>query len=492
MLRHMKLFSFRRNHTAPKPKLPPLQFHNTLSGNLEAFEPLGPEVKMYNCGPTVYDRVHIGNLRSYVFADTVRRALDYWGYAVKQVINITDVGHLVSDADTGEDKVEAAAKKAGRSAKEIADECTEAFFEDIDLLGLDRSRIIFPRATEFIAEQIAVIKSLEEKGYAYRTSDGLYFDVSRFRAYGKLGGVNLSGLKEGARVEENPEKRGPYDFALWKFSPKHGKREQEWDSPWGTGFPGWHIECTAMIFKLLGKQIDIHTGGVDHIPVHHNNEIAQAEAATARRYVKYWMHNEFITIEGKKISKSLGNTVYLSQLMDRGFSPRSLRYWFLTGHYRSPMNFTWEALQGADTARERLLRFFFEDLRAAAHDGTPDKAFMRDFAAAIADDLNTAQALARVWELVKDERVSPEAKRASLLEADKVLRIGLGERRAPSKLSVMEEQDIPHEVKTLLEAREEARAAKDFARADDYRRQIQELGFEIKDTPEGAKLIKSA
>lgn len=452
---------------------------------------------MYNCGPTVYDRVHIGNLRPYVFADALRRTLDFWGYRVKQVINITDVGHLVSDADEGEDKMEESAKQSGKTAREIADLYTDAFFEDLDALGIDRSRILFPRATEFIGEQIALIQALEEKGYAYAIKDGIYFDTARFPSYGKLGGIKLSALKEGARVEENPEKRGPYDFALWKFSGRK-KRQQEWDSPWGKGFPGWHIECTAMIFKLLGKQIDIHTGGIDHIPIHHNNEIAQAEASTGKPYVRYWMHNEFITIEGKKISKSLGNTVYLSQLADRGFSPKDLRYWYLTAHYRSPVNFTWEALEAAHTARERLRRYFFDELgrdndhlrdtNTTIYRSEDQSFFMRDFTAAIADDLNTPQAIARMWDLIKDENVLPAAKRASLLSADKILGIGLSDVREESKLAVIEESKLPDEVRALMIERESARAAKDFTKADELREKIKSFGYEVKDTSEGPQV----
>ncbi len=485
------MFGFLKKGPAHPPAggLPPLSFHNTLSGKTEDFVPLSVrEVKMYNCGPTVYDRVHIGNLRSLLLADTIRRALDAWGYQTKQVINITDVGHLVSDADEGEDKMEASAKKTGRSAQDIAKEITQWFFDDLDLLGVDRGSIIFPRATEYIGEQIALVKSLEEKGYAYRTSDGIYFDTARFPGYGKLGGINLAGLKDGARVEENPEKKNPHDFALWKLSKKGEKRQQEWPSPWGVGFPGWHLECTAMIFTLLGRQIDIHTGGVDHIAIHHNNEIAEAEAVTGRQYARYWMHGEFITIEGKKISKSLGNTVYLSQIVDRGFSPRALRYLYLSAHYRSPMNFTWEAVEGADTALGRLGRFFTELPKEA--DAKTDRQFLEDFYAAIGSDLDTPKALARLWELVKDDHVSPAAKRASLIEVDKVLGLGFSSEKPRIRLEVIAEHDLPPKVQTLLKEREEARANKDFTRADELRGEIEAAGFELKDTPEGPKITK--
>ena len=469
---------------------PTLRFFNTMSGQVETFAPLSDrEVKMYNCGPTVYDRVHIGNLRAYVFADTIRRTLDQWGYAVNQVINITDVGHLVSDGDDGEDKMEKSAKKRGVSAQDIAQEITDLYFADLDSLGIDRSKITFPKATEFISEQIALVQTLEEKGYAYQISDGIYFDTAKFPAYGKLGNIQLAEQKEGARVEENPEKKNPSDFALWKFSMKGEKRQQEWPSPWGTGFPGWHIECTAMIFKLLGKQIDIHTGGIDHIPVHHNNEIAQAEAATARQYVRYWMHGAFITIENKKISKSLGNTVYLSGIVDRGFSARALRYWFLTGHYRSPINFTWDALEGANTALRNLSRHCLE----TEGEAEPNATFVADFLAAMADDLNTAKAIARTWDMVKDSSLSPAEKRASLLVADQFLGLGLGDQQAARQLTVEKTiavDELPENVQKLVADRQSARAAKDFGKADELRAHIDAAGYDIKDSPDGPRVTQ--
>ncbi|MEK7068723.1 MAG: cysteine--tRNA ligase, partial [Patescibacteria group bacterium] len=425
----MGLFSFLRffSFASPRPAradLPPLRVFNTLSGTTEKFSPQGGRVTMYNCGPTVYDRQHIGNLRPYVFADTLRRTLEAWGHGVIQVINITDVGHLTSDADEGEDKVEESAKRRGVRAQDVATEVTDWWFADLDLLGIDRKKIEFPRATEYIDEIIAYVKSLEQKGYAYRTADGVYFDTAKFPDYGKLGHLDLMGQRPGARVEENLEKKNPHDFALWKLSKEGAGREQEWQSPWGVGFPGWHIECTAMIFKLLGKQIDIHTGGVDHIPVHHNNEIAQAEVLTHKQYVRYWMHNEFITIEGKKVSKSLGNTIYLYQITDRGYSPRSLRYLFLTAHYRSPMNFTWAAVESADTALGKLNRMYLELPPSGL---PPEDSFAKDFYAALADDLDTPLAIARLWEALRDQRLSPAVKRSCLALADAMLGLGLSE-----------------------------------------------------------------
>jgi cysteinyl-tRNA synthetase len=477
-----------------KSGLPPLKFYNTLSSTVETFEPLGTTVKMYNCGPTVYDRQHIGNLRGPILANVLRRTLEIWDYPVKHVSNITDVGHLTGDnsgdADLGEDRMEIGARKRGLSAQEVAKEITELFFNDLDLVNIDRSQITFTPATQYIPEQIALIKTLEEKGYTYRIGDGIYFDTAKFPGYGKLGNIDLAGLREGARVEENVEKHRAYDFALWKFSKSDESRQQEWPSPWGVGFPGWHIECTAMIFKLLGKQIDIHIGGIDLIPIHHNNEIAQAEAVTGKQFVRYWVHNEFITIEGKKVSKSLGNTVYLQQLVDHGLSPQSLRYWYLTGHYRTPMNFTWEAIEAANTTLGRLARLYYE---MPVSTSTPNEEFLKDFYAAIADDLNTAQALARVWDLVKDPNISPGAKRASLFVVDKVLGLGLSDAKKTLRIHVSEnviETEIPTEVTAILERREEARKNKDFAAADDLREKIRELGYEVTDTEEGQKINK--
>jgi cysteinyl-tRNA synthetase len=351
-----------------------------------------------------------------------------------------------------------------------------------------------------------MVKTLWEKGYAYKIADGIYFDTAKFKGYGKLGNVDLAGQREGARVEENAEKKNGHDFALWKFSKKGEKRQQEWPSPWGVGFPGWHIECTAMIFKLLGKQIDIHMGGIDLIPIHHNNEIAQAEAASGKQFVKYWMHNAFITVEGKRLSKSQGNTIYLHQIIEKGHSPRALRYWYLTGHYRSPMNFTWEAIAGADQALSRLTKHYLElaaslsnernaqvrsaEKEAASSPKTGDNNFAKDFYAALANDLDTPKALARVWELLKDDAVSPEAKKKSVELADRVFGLGITEARPRSNIKVIEEKDLSQDVQRLLKDREAARREKDYAKADELRKDIEKKGYDIKDTPEGAEISK--
>src|SRR3989344_1652391 len=434
----MGLFSFFNK----KPLMPVLRLRNTLSGELEVFEPVNVAVKMYNCGPTVYDRQHIGNLRGAVLANTLKRTLEAWGHKVSHVSNITDVGHLVSDADEGEDKMEAAAKKIGKHTQEIAEEITQLYFADLDLLGIDRGAMRFPRAAQYIAEQIALVKTLLQKGYAYKISDGVYFDTSKSPGYGKLGGISLSGQQAGARVEENKEKKNPHDFALWKLS----------------------------------KQRDIHIGGEDLVPIHHNNEIAQAEAVTGKQFVRYWLHNAFITIEGKKVSKSLGNTIYLTQLADRGISPRAMRYLYLTAHYRTPMNFTWDSAEGAGAALGRLSRAYLEMPK-----GKADEAFLKEFYTAIANDLDTPKALAMVWENIKT------LNKATLAEADKILGLGLAEVRPSQKIAVKKE--IPAEVQKWVAEREEARASKDFARSDALRAQIEAAGFEVKDTPEGTSLI---
>ncbi|MDE1924789.1 MAG: cysteine--tRNA ligase [Patescibacteria group bacterium] len=485
--------------------LPALQLHNTLSGKTEVFEPINGVVKMYNCGPTPYDEQHIGNLFGQVVFNVLRRSLEAWNYKVKQVTNITDFGHLQSDADEGDDKMTLGLKREGlamsmENMRKLAEKYTDIFLHDIEDLGVNTKRVIYPRASDYVGDMIALIKTLEEKSYAYKARDGVYFDTAKFPGYGKLGGI--SGGTTEARIAANAEKKNPADFALWKFNDSLG-----WDSPWGKGFPGWHIECTAMIFALLGKQIDIHTGGIEHIPVHHNNELAQAEAASGKKpFVRYWLHNAHITIEGKKISKSLGNTVYLHNIVDRGLNPRSLRYWFLTGHYRTPMNFTWDALEGANTALSRLTRAYLElgEKSVSLHSSSPSgrrpfqetdsfasgSDFLSDFYAAIANDLDTPKALARVWELVKDDSISPAAKKASLVEADKILGLGFSESAASRHIAVVEQSSLPEEIQALVNQREDARQKKDFAKADELRSAIEKAGFEAIDTPEGPTIIK--
>ncbi len=434
------------------------------------------EVKMYTCGPTVYDFPHIGNLRAYIFSDVLRRIFEFNGYRVFHVINITDVGHLVSDDDFGEDKIELSAIKQKRSAFEIAEFYTDVFKQNIADLNI-KSPMIWSKATDNIEDQIDLIKKLEKKGYTYITPDGVYFNTSLFPNYGRLARLNVEGIRPGARVDLR-EKKNPTDFALWKFSPKNKKRQMEWQSPWGVGFPGWHIECSAMAMKYLGETIDVHTGGIDHIPVHHTNEIAQSEAVTKKKFVNYWMHVDFLLVEGKKMSKSKGNFTTLNDLVKKGYDPIAFRYLVLTSHYRAGLNFTWEGIHGAQktltSLRERFLSWNDSEKEG------PDPAFLQRFKKAVNDDVSTPKAIALLWELVNSSLGSAK-KRATILEFDKVL--GLGLSRAFYK-------KIPDEVMVLVKKREELRRKKEFKEADCLRRQITRMGYEVRDTEDGVKVIK--
>ena len=473
----------------------PILVYNTLTKEKDIFIPIkNEEVRLYSCGPTVYVRAHIGNMRSYILSDMVRRTLEYNEYPVKQVINITDVGHLVSDADEGEDKQEKASRESGESAQDIAQKYTELLLSDIKKLNIKTDGTKFPRATEYIDEQIAMIETLIDIGSAYKINDGIYYDTSTFSNYGILGNIDINSLEEGARVEKNLQKRNPTDFALWKFSKASEDRQQEWSSPWGIGFPGWHIECSSMSRALLGRQIDIHTGGVDLIPTHHNNEIAQSEALTKKKFVNIWMHSEFINIEGRKMSKSIGNLISLDQIVDRGFSPLSYRYWILTAHYRSHINFSWEAIEGSHTALKRLHRYFIDEL--GRKNGEVSERYQEAFQKLINDDLDTPKAIALTWELVKNDEISKKDKRATLLNFDLVLGLGLNEsdstltemlRGDATKLKI---SDIPEKIQKMVEEREKARESKNFKTADSLRKKINEAGYEIKDLDTGVKLSK--
>ena len=375
-----------------------LRLWNTATRSLEEFHPIHPPaIGLYTCGPTVYWDAHIGNMRSYVFEDILQRTLELEGYAVKRVMNITDVGHLTSDEDEGEDKIEQAAAKEGKTAQEIATMYTHRFLDDARKLNIKiPSAPYLCKATEHIPEQIELIQELEKKGFTYQTSDGIYFDTSKFPSYGTLSGQRLEEKEEGARVEINTEKRNKTDFALWKLSGALSKRQQEWPSPWGVGFPGWHIECSAMSRKYLGQPFDIHCGGVDHIPVHHENEIAQSEAAYGVKLANYWLHNEFLAVESQKMSKSLGNVYTVSDLESRGFDPLALRYLYLGTHYRQKENFTWDALQAAQNALTRLR----ETIREWDAPEIGCAEYETNFTTAIEDDLNTPIALSVLWKLV--------------------------------------------------------------------------------------------
>jgi cysteinyl-tRNA synthetase len=454
-----------------------LRLYDTYTRSVRDFEPLlPPEVRMYTCGPTVYDYAHIGNLRTYIFEDILRRVLEFNGYAVKHVMNITDVGHLTSDADTGEDKMEKGARRTGKSAWEIAAMYTQAFQEDLKRLNIEEPTI-WCKATDYIPEQIAFIQCIEANGYTYRTSDGIYFDTSKLPDYGHLARLHIEGLQAGARVEMG-EKRNPTDFALWKFSPAGEKRQMEWDSPWGVGFPGWHIECSAMSAKYLGTFFDIHCGGEDHISVHHTNEIAQTEACHSTRLANFWLHGYFLQLDEAKMAKSAGGFLRVQTLLDRGYDPLAYRFFCLSAHYRSKLNFTWESLDGAATALNRL--------RSAAYEwgapGSVDEDYMERFAQQINDDLNMPRAVAGVWDLVKSD-LPPATKKATLLAFDQVLGLRLAEWKPEETTPV-----VPDEILSLVQQRQQARAEKRWKDADALRTQVTSAGYEIEDTPQGSRV----
>jgi cysteinyl-tRNA synthetase len=465
-----------------------IEIFNTLSRRKEIFRPIEPgRLRMYNCGPTVYDQAHIGNMRSYIMADLIRRAFEYLGYNVRQVINITDVGHLTSDADEGEDRMLVGARRTGRDPWEIAEHFTRLFFEDAAALNILRPHVT-PKATEHVPEMIDFVRRLEARGFTYEIDDGVYFDVTRTERYGRLSRQNPTDMQPGARVELNPQKRNPADFALWrKATPEH---IMQWDSPWGRGYPGWHIECSVMSMKYLGETLDIHTGGEDHIATHHENEIAQSEALTGRPFVNYWMHGRFLRWkeEDRRMSKSSGEFLVVGDLVGRGFDPLSYRYLCLTASYRVPLTFSWEAMDGAAESlsrlRENLWRLGNETRDVG---GAPsDVALENRFKEAIADDLNIPAALAVAWEAVREANRSPEpgVKRALLemvLDFDRVLGLRL------SKYVGDGMEVLPEGVAQLIQQREDARAVRDWAAADALRATIRQQGYELEDTPSGTR-----
>ncbi len=455
-----------------------LRLFDTYTRTIRDFEPLHPpEVGMYTCGPTVYDYAHIGNLRTYIFEDILRRVLEFNGYRVKQVMNITDVGHLVSDADTGEDKMEKGARRAGKSAWEIAEFYTHAFQEDLRRLNI-LNPSIWCKATDHIPEQIEFIRCIEEKGDSYQTSDGIYFDTSKIPDYGYLARLDIEGLQAGTRVDMG-EKRHPTDFALWKFSPKDQQRQMEWASPWGVGFPGWHIECSAMSAKYLGNFFDIHCGGEDHIYVHHPNEIAQTEACYGTRLANFWMHGYFLQLDEAKMSKSTGEFLRLQTLIDKGYDALAYRFFCLSANYRAKLNFNWESLDGAQIALDRLRSAVFE---WGAQVGSVNEEYLDRFCDQINDDLNMPRALAVAWDLVKSDLPAAQ-KKATIAQFDRVLGLGLLEWRP-------KEEEVPVEIEALLQQRQKARAEKRWGDADALRAQITGAGYEIEDTPQGPRVKK--
>jgi len=464
-----------------------MRLYNTLTKKIEVFKPLkDKKVGLYTCGPTVYDYDHLGHAWNYTMADLLRRTLEYLGYKVTHVMNITDVGHLTSDADTGQDKMEKSAKEHKKTAFEIAEYFTNIYLSNRKKMNMLEPTVIC-KATEHIKEMIKLIERIYEKGAAYIIDDGVYFDVSKYPKYGQLSGNTLEKLKAGARIEVNPQKKHPADFALWKFTPKGVKRQMEWDSPWGRGFPGWHIECSAMSMKYLGESFDIHTGGEDNIFPHHESEIAQAETATGKQFVKYWFHPRFLQVEGQKMSKSLKNFYTLKDLENKEFRPLSLRYLFLTAHYRQRFNFTFKGLEAAQISLEKIREFIRKILtekNISKRKTVSLEKYQKEFRATIENDLNIPKALGVLWKLIKNynknqSKFDSKKVYALILDWDKVFGLNLKEVK-PIK--------IPKEITELVEKREECRKKKDFKKADEIRQKIEKSGYLIEDTAKGPKL----
>jgi len=471
-----------------------MRLFNTSSEKVEDFiSSPDKKVGMYHCGPTVYHYAHIGNLRAYVFADTLRRAFEYTNFKVTQVINITDVGHLTSNSDTGLDKVEEEAKRERKKATEIADFYTAAFFDDLKKLNILTQGTIFPKASEHIPEQIKLIQALEKKGFIYKTFDGIYFDTTLFKEYGKLGHINLTNLEKGSRININPEKKSLTDFALWKFSLPEILREQEWGSPWGTGFPGWHIECSAMSMKYLGETIDIHTGGIDHIPVHHNNEIAQSESATGKIFSRFWLHNAFVNVGNAKMAKSEGNFIRLNNLEEHLVHPLAYRYWLLTAHYRTPMDFSFEAVTAAKNTLESIARKItgFKKSKISLGrisqtffgGGSPEKKIRTELRSCIENDLDTPQCIVLLHKTL-GEIAAGRCDAKIISDFDKILGLRLTDLATHTN-------NIPDEINELSKKRQMLRAEKDWNAADEIRIDLENKGYFIDDSIDGSRIHRS-
>ena len=456
-----------------------IYFYNTLTKTKEKFVPINKEeVRMYSCGPTVYKDASIGNMRTYIMNDIIRRVLKYNGYKVKHAMNITDVGHLVSDADEGEDKMLKSAREMQKSPYEIAKYYTKLFMEDLEKLNVEKPEVIC-KATDHIEDMIKYVQKLLENGYAYETSTAIYFDVSKLDEYGILSGIKLEDQKAGARVDVDTEKRNPYDFALWiKAKPNH---IMKWESPWGLSYPGWHIECSAMGQKYLGEQFDIHTGGIDLIPTHHENEIAQSKGACGKIPAKYWIHGEFLLINGGKMSKSLNNVYLLKDIIEKGYDPLTYRLFTYSSSYRTKLNFTWEGIDASQKALEKLRVGYQKHLEGNENISDEEIAkYEENFHKAINDDLNMPLAMSVVWDVIKNPKKSK--KLAELLNKfDTVLALSLDKK-------TVSQEEIPEEVIKLAEERLKARAEKNWAESDRLRDEILALGYSIKDSKDGYEL----
>ena len=468
-----------------------IRLFNTMTRKIEEFKPLVPgKMGFYSCGPTVYWDQHIGNMRSFVNSDILKRMFIENGYDVHHVMNITDVGHLTSDEDTGEDKMEKGAAREKMSVWDIAQKYIDSFLRDIDSLNIIRPTDM-PRATDYIPEQIEQVKKLQDLGYTYEIpGDGIYYDTSKFPDYGALGGQDLSELRAGARIDDTG-KRNPTDFALWKFSPTDKKRAMEWDSPWGVGFPGWHIECSAMSMTLLGPHFDIHVGGQEHIKVHHSDEIAQSEPIVGKPWVNYWVHYEWLLSKDGKMSKSSGDFLTVQDLIDRGYDPMAFRYMLLMGHYRQPLDFSFDALDAASNGYKSMVRKVAELLSVASAETIDNATFNQwhdKMLATISDNMKTAETLVLVHELLRDTSVNSATKIALFEFIDRLLGLQFIDRA--KKLNNAESETAPAEIQALADERAAAKSAKDWARADELRAQIDAAGWSVVDTRDGAKLVK--
>lgn len=458
-----------------------LYFYNTLTREKNIFKPIDSnEVKIYSCGPTVYKDATIGNMRTSIFQDVLRKVLRYNGYKIKHVMNITDVGHLVSDGDEGEDKMLKSAREEHKTPLEIAEHYTQLFFNDLEDLNVERPEIVC-KATEHIKEMLEYVKELVENGYAYETSTAIYFDISKLDKYPVLSNLDLKEQKAGARIDVDTEKRNPYDFALWIKAPEN--HLMKWDSPWGPSYPGWHIECSAMGRKYLGEQFDIHTGGIDLIPTHHENEIAQSKGACGKIPANYWMHGEYLLINGGKMSKSLGNTYLVKDIKEKGYNPLVYKLFSYSSHYRNKLNFTWEGIESASKSLERLKNGYQNHLKGTDKvDEEIINKYEEKFHEAINDDLNMPSAMGVVWEVVRNEDKSPSLAKL-LLKFDTVLGLKIDENNSKN-------EELPEEILELVEQRKVARENKDWNKSDELRDLITEKGYIVKDTKQGQEVSK--